>query len=400
GLSWWGSVVTPDRSWDGLVSWSFRAHYLAPPADLNQPFFTDPAVFAHSATYPLLQPLVLGASQALLGPLWGRSVFPLWMIACVLLVATTLSIHGLRSGYAALGTLAFALTPMWYSIGSGAVDSGYAELLLVLVLLVAGCGLLLDHAWMVAFGAFLLPLVKPEGLPYAVLLCLVAGLDRSVRRTVHLWACGGMVIGLLLWLPLRQFLAHRPPTFAWWPLALGAALLVGTELATRVLPRRAVPWLLALVGMAAVLVCTVFPQPLETLLAHCSPGLAVSVDHLSRRFQQLPTMLWGYVQGLLFARKFGLIFPLLGLILLAPRRFFGPSPRPALVGLVVGGVAMGCGSVWFSPEGLEHELESRFDRLLLHWVGPAWLLVFAWIGGLADRRVAADCPATRTRLAP
>lgn len=39
GILIYGAVGSPDRDWDGLVSWSLRARYFAPPADLGHLVF-------------------------------------------------------------------------------------------------------------------------------------------------------------------------------------------------------------------------------------------------------------------------------------------------------------------------------------------------------------------------
>jgi hypothetical protein len=52
-----------------------------------------------------------------------------------------------------------------------------------------------------------------------------------------------------------------------------------------------------------------------------------------------------------------------------------------------GGVALACAAVFLSPEvDLAHEFRSRFDRLLLHWVGAGWILAGPWVSRVLTQR--------------
>ena len=43
-------------------------------------------------------------------------------------------------------------------------------------------------------------------------------------------------------------------------------------------------------------------------------------------------------------------------------------------------LVLACLAMLLSPDqDLDHVFRSRFDRLLLHWVGVGWLLVSAWL---------------------
>ncbi len=383
GILVYGSVVTVDRSWDGLVSWSLRAAYLAPPADLTVPFFADPGVYAHSKQYPLLQPLCLGACQSLLGVQPGRLFFPALYLAFLLLVANTVRARGLSRGWTWLVVASFGLTPMWFSRGGGSVDSGYAELFLAYLLAVAAAGVLLERPLFLACAAFCLPLVKPEGLPYGVLLCLVTLMGAPGRR-LHYTATLSLAGALLLWLPLQARIVGAAPGMGTvlWPLMGAAVLLSGKELLIRAkVGRRTLWW----GGLAAAMVCVALAIAFqgELALSH-SPVLrdfATNLDDLGGRVRNLPRLVVGVLEGIAIVRKFGVVFLLLAFLMLV--KSAGTAPSGALAAFWLGGVALTCLAVFLSPEtDLDHEFRSRFDRLLLHWVGVGWLLAGPWAARL------------------
>ena len=379
----YGSVATGDRSWDGLVSWSLRAAYLAPPADLTVPFFADPGVYSHSREYPLLQPLCLGACQSLVGVLPGRLFFPGLYLAFLLLVANTVRARGLSRGWTWLIVASFGLTPMWFSRGGGSVDSGYAELFLAYFLAVAAAGVLLERPLFLACAAFCLPLVKPEGLPYGVLLCLVT-LAGAPGRRLHSAATLSLAGAMLLWLPLQARIVGATPGLGTvlGPLIGVAVLLACKEFLIRVnVERRALWWW----GLAAGVLCVVLAIALRAELAVShTPVLrdfATNLDDIGGRIRSLPRLLGGFLEGLVVVRKFGLIFILLIFLMLAKPA--GRAPSTALASFWIGGVALACLAVFLSPgTDLDHEFRSRFDRLLLHWVGVGWLLAGPWAARL------------------
>lgn len=371
----YGSISSISRDWDGFVAWSLKAQYLTPPASLDQPHFTDSAIYGYGLAYPLLQPLCLGAMQSLFGDLPGQLLFPLVYVASVTTLLLSLSRQGLGRSAVWLGALAFALTPMWLNRGAGAVDSGYADLFLAYTLILAASGLLLCDRRLLFLGALLLPLIKPEGSVYALALVLITALSAPAKQ--HYAAAWGVTLALVLWIPLRSPEAGALNIAG--PLALFGLLLAIHMLAQR-LSRRA---MLAIGGgLLATFVITVYLSA-DSLRGSTNPLLRDFVVHildLPERLQNTPELLGGYAKALLSLNEFGLFFILsLGLLVL-PKKVVGPSPCQPLAAFFVAGLALACLSMLFSPDpDLEHVFRSRFNRLLLHWTGPGWLLITVWV---------------------
>ena len=97
----------------------------------------------------------------------------------------------------------------------------------------------------------------------------------------------------------------------------------------------------------------------------------------------LPAILLGLLQGLTFVRKYGLVFILLLALTALLRRGAAPAPSRPLLALCLAGIAATVGALLLSPEAdLEHELQSRYDRLLLHWLGVSCVLLGPWCARL------------------
>ncbi len=377
GLMIYGSLSSIPRDWDGFVAWSLRARYLVPPTTLSQPYFTDPAIYCFGLTYPPLQPLCLGSMQGLLGELPGQLLFPLLYLACITTVFLTLEQHGLRRSEVWLGSLAFGLTPMWLNRGAGAVDSGYADLFLGYAAILSAAGLLRRDSRLLFLGALLLPLIKPEGTAYALALCLITAFTGPPRH--HLAATWGLTLALLLWLPLRTGASGAMNHLG--PLLLLVALLALRHLAQRCSTRTMIGVGCGLAVLAAVslfLAQDALRSSSNLLLRDFAPNLL----ELGERLTRTPELLRGYADGAVALKKYGLLFVLaLGLLVL-PRRLAGPVPCRPLAALFVAGLGLACLAMLLSPDtDLEHVFKSRFDRLLLHWVGPGWLLTMAWVFG-------------------
>ncbi|MFQ5504800.1 MAG: hypothetical protein ACE5F1_08400 [Planctomycetota bacterium] len=381
----YGSVATADRSWDGFISWSLRAKHLAPPTDLALPFHADHAVFAHSRDYPLLQPLVLGSFQRLLGGGEGRLLFPLLFVANALLVGAAALRKGMRPDHALLIALAFALTPMWFSTGAGGVDSGYATLLVAYVLSICAAGLLLENPFLLLIGAFLLPLSKPEATVYGVVLCTTT-LFTSKRRE-HFATTLGLACALILWLPLRGSIrgtSSGSMSLVSW--ILGASfLLIGLKewLLLCAFPTRKL--LGIALGLGILMVASLLLA--KTRLASSQDlvmGIFLSrIDTVPERLLELPTLLLGYLEGFTYLRKYGLVFVIAIALVALPQRTSGRPPSIPVALFLALGIATVCSAMLLSPEqDLEHEFRSRFDRLLLHWTGVAWLVVGPWLASI------------------
>jgi hypothetical protein len=372
----WGSTTLP-RIFDGFAAWEPRARALAPPTDpsLLRP---DPALYAHSQRYPLLQPLLLGSAFAWLGEAGRPLFFPCLYLLLVALCGLTLRRQGIgRSSW--LYAAALALTPMWLNEGSGAVDSGYAELFVAVALTMAAAGLLLEDAALTAAGALILPLLKPEGLPYAALLCLVTALVATPWR-LHLSALLAVVAGSSLRLALAAGAARQDAAPSLLAVVGVAVALLALRWAWRRCSGRVGRGLVAgaaLAGAIALLVALrhgAFAG--QDDLAHTLAGGGDWARHL----RQLPAALLGAAGKLVSVRHYGLLPPLLLLLPLACR-LPAPGKRLAVWGITGLGLAMGT-LLLVEPGSLAHEVRSRFDRLLLQWVGVGWLLAGAWLGRL------------------
>ena len=313
--------------------------------------------------------------QDLLGDLAGQLLFPTLYVASIATVFLALTGHGMGPTGAWLGTLAFGLTPMLLNPGAGAVDSGYAEMFLIYALLLAGCGLLLADLRFLFLGALLLPLIKPEGTAYAITLGLVTATTACRRH--HYATTWGLTCALMLWLPLRSG-DHGALSIA-GPLLIGGGLCALHELVRR-FSRATV--LLITSSLAVAMLATIFlaEEALRSSNNFLLRDFVVHVVELGPRLINTPTLLLGYIKAVVSLNDFGLLFILVLALLLSPKRLVGTTPCRPLAWFLVGGLTLACAAMLLSPDpDLTHVFRSRFDRLLLHWAGPAWLLTSAWV---------------------
>jgi hypothetical protein len=273
---------------------------------------------------------------------------------------------------------------MWYSDGSGAVDSGYAELMLGYFLAVAAAGLVTRRAVLVATAAFCLPLIKPEGLPYALLLGLVTALGSDGRR-LHGAATVGLVLATGLWLPLQARLLGQSSGLMSWALPLGIGLgLVGLREVQLRAALRFRTWLLIGGGVAVLAaVILVLREDDGSVKSPLLGEFQSALVELPGRFADLPTVLAGYLQGFLFVRKFGLLFPMLLFLLCFRRSWTAVAPDRQAAAFFLGGIVLACLAIFLGAStDWDHLFKSRFDRLLLQWVGVGWLILGPWLGTL------------------
>lgn len=388
----WSSMVTPPRSWDGLVSWSLRARALGTPPDLGRSFFSAHEVLAHSRAYPLLQPLVMASLGDLLGANASRLLFPLLFVAIILLLTDSALRLGLRSGYALILGMALAWTPAWFDVGAGGIDSGYGDLFLAYALLVGARGLLLGEGIALFLACLLLPWIKPEGSFYAILFCILLAFSGSRPRLLP--AASGLALSLLLWLPLRARLSFAPESLQY---LVGPSLLIALVLFHRLL--QALPSRSRRAGIITVLVVVL---ALTSLLAR--PWLAQShdlmlraflihLDSLPERLLSLPDLLLGFVASCLTFKSLGFIAPILLVAFLLHLRHEDSRGRLLWwwLGLVLLLFVL---AILLSPErDLEHEVRSRLTRLLLQIVPVAWLLVAQVLAPIRPSHAAPSIPA-------
>lgn len=386
-----GALATPSRHWDGAVAFDAKAFWLTRQLSLQQPFFADPAVFHHSPDYPLLLPLLIAATERLLGGGFGRLWLPLlWLLVLLQLVAA------LRRGRAApivqVGVvLACALTPLLLGPGGGAVDSGYADVLLLLATTTLATGLWLRSPWELLLGAILAIASKPEGPVYVGVAAVAAFVTGQRRSWVPL--AFGAAAACMLWLPTQRQLLHLPAVSSpGWAVAAAVGIAVATSLAfaaDALLRQRSADvgkrWLLvaalAAVGVAAL--------PLLAGLVPADSAIGVYVHRGAKGLQGLTNLVpvaVAMVEHTLLRVQFGLLFPLLlVLAITCDRSAAAASSRSALGPFLALGLLSAALPFVLSPEpDLPHHLRSSLPRLLLHWLAPAWM----WVG----RRLAGVSP--------
>jgi hypothetical protein len=372
----WGSVATVSREWDGFVSWEARARFLGPGAGFQDPWLGNPYVFAHSRSYPILQPLALGYLEAALGSPWGRILLPLEFLLLLRLLFEALSAGTGQKTLAWTGTLVLALLPGFLSPGGGSVDSGYAELLLALVLLSTASALARRDIPLLLASTFLLPQTKPEGIPYLLLLLvLLAFLPAKKRPSLLLPACLGAAAGLSLWLPLKARLTQSgtPILLAALlglalPICLGA-LGLGIQFLRDRLGPKAKLRSLVLGSLGLVLLLFLAGSYLQNPSQKGVLAIYLrSFLEQGGRFSEAPTILGNWLLALFQIRKVGLVPAAFLLVLFSPQlRKRVPLPLLSFGGF---GLLMTLLAFFASPmPDLSAHIRSSLSRLLLQWTG-------------------------------
>ncbi|GEM_PF-2752457 len=377
----WGAVATLSREWDGFVSWEARARFFGPGAKLSDPWLGNSFVFAHSRSYPILQPLLGGFFDAALGPRWGRILLPLEFLILLRLLFEALADGTRQKTLAWIGTLSLALLPGFLSPGGGSVDSGYAELLLALCLLAAASALARRDIQLLIASTFLLPQAKPEGLPYLfLLLAILAFLPPRARPSLLLPACLGAAASLLLWLPLKARLTQSGTPFlasaalglvlpmSFWGLGLGIQAMrarLGSQ--TR-------PWviLLGLLGLSLGLFLlgkSTLASPQQGVL---TAYLRTLMDH-GGRLREAPSILGHWILGLFQIRKIG-ILPLAFILVLLSPGLRKQVPLPLLCFGALGLLATLLAFFASPMVDLAAHMHSSLGRLLLQWTGVLSLI--------------------------
>jgi hypothetical protein len=245
----YGSLATQDRSWDGFATWSLTARHLAAGETLAAPYFANPSVYHATPGYPLLQPILLQQSSLWLGEAGGRILFPLLWLALLFAVRGPLLAMGVHRHVRALTVAGLALVPLFTEPGHGSAESGFADLLLALLVTHGAAAILLGRWPAAALVGLCLPLCKIEGTVHLFSLCLVAPLFASWRAGLAV-AAGG-AIALAGWLPVQAQLTHRAADLGGGVVALVALLpllLVGFGAVMRMRRVRIVVVGLGLVG--------------------------------------------------------------------------------------------------------------------------------------------------------
>jgi hypothetical protein len=390
----YGAIATPSRHWDGAASFDAKVYWLTQAPTLQQPFFAAEGVFHHSPDYPLLLPLLVAMLERLL-PGCGRLALPaLYLLLCGV-VAASLRLRAVSPPLRIAIVLAVALTPSLISPGGGAVDSGYSELPMLLATTTIAGGLLADRPRLVALGAALALVSKPEGLPYAMLVPLVAFVHG--RRHHLLAATVAIAFACWTWIPVQRALLHQPPRqlLPWLIVGFGAVLALDALARWARLRTRG----RAIVALAMPVVGLLSLPWIAPLFRNDQGALAIYVRHgddLLAGLGNLPAYLRAVLDyGLLGVRLgLALVMPLACALVAWRRRT--PLPDREVLTFVALGLAVTALPFVLSPEpDLGHHLRSSATRLLLHWTGPLWLLSAGWLDAILRRRV--DCaPAAAT----
>lgn len=381
-----GSFATPARTWDGATSWELRARAFAAAPTLEQPFFRDPGVYGHTREYPVLQPLLLaGLARLGLGMDGARLLFPLLWLLLLGVVGDAWRRLGVARASRAWLLPAFALTPMLVDPTMGGVDSGFADLLALLALTGAAAGLATRDVVATAAGVFLAVVSKPEGLLHAVILATVAWCAGEFRMLCAV-TLGG-IAGAVAWLPLYAGLVGESlavPELVACLATTAVPILVSGALLARYAPRPALRLGVLAVGAGLALTGAWLLAPAFEGLGARSGVLGVYLDGFERakaRLVELPRILGWLAAHAVHPRHYGLIAWLLLALAFASRKSPAPPPageRRVLATLLCLGLASVTLPFLVSPEpDLGHHVRSSMDRLLLHWLGVAWLLAGA-----------------------
>ncbi|MBI5850869.1 MAG: hypothetical protein HZB39_07555 [Planctomycetes bacterium] len=374
----YGAIATPARSWDGATSWELRARAFAAAPTLDQPLFRDPAVYGHTREYPVLQPMLLACVARLGAGIDGaRAVFPtLWLTLLALCAGTWRRLGAtllLRTGL----LVGFGLTPMLVDPTMGGVDSGFADVFALLALTAAAAGLVTRDHWLTAAAVLLCVVVKPEGLLHAMIVVVIAWLAGELR--ILCAALLGAIAGALLWLPLYLGLVGQHVDVADLAVrlvAIAVPIVVSGAWVRARRPRYGMRIAVLVTGAGVALAGAYWLTEVLGGLGSRAGVLGVYLDGDMRaraRLVELPRIL-GWLAAYAFAPKyFGFIAPLLVALMLWGR---GDRHRGRVLGaLLLVGLASLALPFLASPEtDLAHHVRSSLDRLMLHWVGVAWLL--------------------------
>lgn len=397
---WRGAVGTASRHWDGAASFDAKVFWLQHAPTLEQPFFAADGVFHHSPDYPLLLPLLVAMAERM-APEFGRIVLPLVYMLLLGVVTSALSRRGVASLLRLGATLAVAVTPYLVGSGGGAVDSGYSECLLLLATTTVAAGLCNQNTLWFAIGIVLMIAGKPEGVPYAA-IALVVALARGERRLLQSGTVG-FAFACIVWEPVRAALLHEDYG-ARWPLVGLLLVLLSTALAAKPADilyrtRERTRWLILLMVPVAGML----------LLPWIAPMFASSTGAMAHYLRQGANIWQGFANlpaYLQAAIEYGITRLRLGTTLLVPlatglvawRRRIALQDRSLLAFCLLGLTATSMAFVLSPEPNLEHHLKSSLTRLLLHWVGPLWLLSAAWLDTVlasdGDKRCQSDAAAS------
>lgn len=372
----YGCLATTDRVWDGFATWTASARWLAVDGSLEHAWFRDPDAARVGRGYPLLQPLVLAQTMQWFGERGGR----LWFVAlwCLLpgLLAGALTQRGVAARWRNLAVAGVALVPLFLEGGPAGADSGYADLLVAVVLLGAAAAVVGNAPGYALAAGLLLPLTKAEGTVLLLLMTAVAAATPRPKAAVGL-ALGG-AIGLLLWAPLQVELARQPFGLGTLlrplaPLLVGLGLLALQRLGRTTVAALAVVTVLALVGAGA------FDA------THLGSTVR-DLQHLALHWAALPDILARTAFELVSLREVALSFVVLlaaAAVCWRQRRELGGA-GPLLVAFGLGVLAVIVFVLSKPPATTDSFLRQGVGRYLAHWLGVAWLCTALLLQRLAE----------------
>jgi hypothetical protein len=389
----YGALATPSRHWDGAVAFEPKAYWLTQAPTLAQPFFADANVFHHSPDFPLLLPLLVATTERLVGGGLGR----LWLPLCYVLLLATVASTAWRAGWsrrlASLLVVCVGLTPYLLGPGGGAVDSGYADVALLLATTLLAAGLLLASPVELALGVVFAIACKPEGGVYALLAAFaafVAG-DRRGLVTVVM----AIAAALALWLPTQLQLLHLPARSAVVATTLGigaavaglgAAGIAATQLGRAPLRLRWAAAVFAMLTAAWALAAFADAVPPASAIGRYMHRDEPWRDGLAN----LGAWALALVRHAVLRFDFGVTFVVV--VLLAWRR---SRETPGHAGSLAATTFFATGMlvtalpfVLTFEADVQHHLRSSLPRLLLHWLGASWLFVGARLDAALTREPA------------
>ena len=378
-----GTLLTNDRAWDGLTSWTLRARFLAEPGGFGHAFFQDPAVYNYSRSQPLLQPTLVASLIPWVDVRGARLVPIVFWLLMIALVNLGLRQQNVAAKLRHSIVAAAALSPIFLGPGHAAVDSGFADLLQCMLITAAAAALATNDWRLAVLAALLIPWGKAEGLPQVFVLLAVALLTR--RRPAALGIAIGCSLSLGLWLPLlidatnanagmqQQLLAGAAGLIAPW--VLFAAQLAPRLFAGEPGLRR------AMLGGFGMLALGLFVTSVWLGLRHhpILHELTDSLFSLRLNWAGSPDLLLELVHQLIFLRKHGLVFVLLLVLVgiaLRPRRGRRLGNAAPVVLLIGAGLALIPIMLLGRNETmLKIFLEEGLPRYFSHFLGAGWIAV-------------------------
>lgn len=365
----YGAVATMDRSWDGLATWTANARWLTVDGTLEHPYFRDLDVFNYGRAYPLLQPILLAQGMTWLGEYGGRLLFPALWLLLVTSLAAPLRRAGLAERPLNLMVLGLALVPIFIEPGGGGAESGFADLLVAILVLYATIAVAENLGIQAMLACLLLPMAKNEGFAYGLIIVTVAAV--ACRNVAARGAAIGGIIGLAIWLPLQSQLLQPQASFSANSLSLAAAPAIAWCLATTISKSRS-----RILLLAVVIALTAGLVALATL-EHTSIGRAVRrLTSLDLEWSNLVQIAGVGLSQFVFVRKLGLTFVILIAVawVLYRRRLLGDL-RPLFAILLLAGAAIAAFLTTRTSESLSLFLKEGITRYTAQWIGAAWLII-------------------------